>query len=163
MNLGTRPTDFTDGLSNTVGFAEVKAYGHYLLNPGVPKTLGVPPPATPAALLSLGGTLKANDHTGWTEGQTFQTGFTFVFTPNTVVSYTSAGTTYDVDYVSNRDGSSATLPSYAAMTSRSYHTGGIVNVLLMDGSVHVVTPDISLATWRALGTRAGNDLLGSDF
>jgi prepilin-type N-terminal cleavage/methylation domain-containing protein/prepilin-type processing-associated H-X9-DG protein len=164
MNRGTRPGDFTDGLSNTVGFAEVKAYGSYLLNAGVPRSLSAPPPATPAALIGLGGSLKANvTHTGWTEGQTFQTGLTFVFTPNTPVPYSTGGQTYDVDYVTSRDGSSATLPSYAAMTARSYHSGGTVNVLLMDGSVRSVTPSINLATWRALGTRAGNEVVSGDF
>jgi len=34
---------------------------------------------------------------------------------------------------------------------------------LMDGSSRPVTNSISLATWRALGTRAGNDALGADF
>jgi prepilin-type N-terminal cleavage/methylation domain-containing protein/prepilin-type processing-associated H-X9-DG protein len=164
MNRGTRPGDFTDGLSNTVGFAEVKAYGSYLLNTGVPRSLAAPPPATPAALVGLGGSLKANvSHTGWTEGQTFQTGFTFVFAPGTPAPYTTGGQTYDVDYVSSRDGSSATLPSYAAMTARSYHAGGAVNVLLMDGSVRPVSPSINLATWRALGTRAGGEVVGGDF
>src|SRR5205807_2289124 len=119
----------------------------YLLGTG-PNTLNVPPPASPAALLALGGSLKANvAHTGWTEGQTFQTGLTFVFTPNTTVAYTDSTGAYDVDFVSNRDGSSATRPSYAAMTARSYHGGGIVNVLLMDGSVRSVSSSISLATW----------------
>ena len=134
MNRGTKATDFDDGLSNTVGFAEVKAYGNYLLGTG-PTTLNAPPPNTPADILALGGSLKTNiTHTGWTEGQTFQTGLTFVFPPGTVVPYTDAtGTTYDVDFVSSRDGSSATKPSYAAMTARSYHSAGVVNVLLMDG------------------------------
>jgi prepilin-type N-terminal cleavage/methylation domain-containing protein/prepilin-type processing-associated H-X9-DG protein len=164
MNQGMRPADFRDGMSQTIGFAEVKAYGSYLLNTGVPGSLGAPAPNSPAALLSLGGSLKPSvTHTGWTEGQTFQTGVTFVLTPNTQVPYASGGTTYDVDYVSNRDGSSATRPSYAAMTARSYHTGGTVNVLLMDGSVRGVTPGISLTTWRALGTRDGGEVVGSDF
>src|SRR5262249_12480105 len=144
MNQGNRVADFVDGLSNTVGFAEVKAYTSYLLGAGLPA--GAAPPASPAALLALGGALKANvGHTGWTEGQTFQTGLTFVFTPSTPVLYTDAGgNTYDVDYVSSRDGSSATRLSYAAMTARSYHSGGVVNVLLMDGSVRAVDPSISL-------------------
>ena len=60
-------------------------------------------------------------------------------------------------------GSSATLPSYAVMTSRSYHAGNLVNVVLMDGSVRSVTSTISLATWRALGTRNGGEVIGSDF
>src|SRR5207244_9615037 len=116
---------------------------------------------SPADILALVGVLKANiTHTGWTEGQTFQTGLTFVLTPNTVVPYTDATGTYDVDFVSSRDGSSATRPSYAAMTARSNHAGGIVNVLFMDGSVRPVTPQINLTTWRALGTRRGGEIVG---
>jgi prepilin-type processing-associated H-X9-DG protein len=68
-----------------------------------------------------------------------------------------------VEYVSVRDGSSATLPSYAAMTARSYHAGGLVNMVLMDGSVRSVSSTIGLATWRALGTRNGGEVIGSDF
>src|SRR5262245_5456685 len=155
-NGGTRPGDFTDGLSNTVGFAEVKAYGAYLLG-GSPT---VTPPSTPAEQLALGGALRTlSAHTGWTEGQTCHNGVTFALAPNTPVSFTDATGTYDVDYVSSRDGSSATNPSYASMVSRSYHTGG-VNVLLMDGSVRFQSNGISLVTWRALGTRAGGEVVG---
>jgi len=44
----------------------------------------------------------------------------------------------------------------------SGHTNG-VNVLLCDGAVRFVPTGISLATWRALGTRDSGDLLGNDF
>jgi prepilin-type processing-associated H-X9-DG protein len=44
----------------------------------------------------------------------------------------------------------------------SYHTGG-VNMALCDGSVRFVADGTSLVTFRALGTRNGGDLLGSDF
>src|SRR5262249_52202660 len=47
MNQGARPADFSDGLSNTVGFAEVKAYGSYLLGDGAPPPPPVPPPPPP--------------------------------------------------------------------------------------------------------------------
>jgi prepilin-type processing-associated H-X9-DG protein len=47
-----------------------------------------------------------------------------------------------------------------AATSR--HTTG-VNVMLCDGSVRFVNDGISLATWRAVGTRDGSEVLGSDF
>jgi len=159
-NGGTKPGSFTDGLSNTVGFAEVKAYGAYLLG-GTPTAT---PPNTPADQLALGGTIKLDSsHTGWTEGQTFHNGVTFVFPPNTKVAYTNPadGVTYDVDYVSSRDGSSAVNISYAAMTSRSYHTNG-VNVLLMDGSVRFVTSSVTQAAWRAAGTRSGGETIGLD-
>ncbi|MBP3960844.1 DUF1559 domain-containing protein [Gemmata sp. G18] len=155
-NGGTRISDFTDGTSNTVGFGEVKAYGAYLLG-GAPT---VAPPSDPAGQLALGGALKTDaTHTGWTEGQTFHNGVTFVQTPNTVVTFSSAGTNYTVDYVSSRDGSSATAPSYAAMTARSYHTN-LVNVVLMDGSVRSVASSVSLLAWRAAGTRNGGEVIG---
>src|SRR5438067_12994982 len=55
-NGGTRTGDFSDGLSHTVGFAEVKAYGAYLLG-GTPTAT---PPTTPAAQLALGGALRTD-------------------------------------------------------------------------------------------------------
>ncbi len=38
----------------------------------------------------------------------------------------------------------------------SYHPGG-VNVAMADGTVRFVGSTISLATWQALATRAGNE------
>jgi prepilin-type N-terminal cleavage/methylation domain-containing protein len=158
MNKGKRMSDFPDGTSNTIGFAEVKAYGEYLLANSASRVV-LPIPATPSEVVGLGGTLRQNSHTGWTEGQTFQTGVTFVFPPNTIVPFVENGVTHDVDWVSSRDGSSATAISMAAMTSRSYH-GNLVNVFLMDGSVRSVTSSISQSTWRALGTRSGGEVVG---
>jgi prepilin-type N-terminal cleavage/methylation domain-containing protein/prepilin-type processing-associated H-X9-DG protein len=158
-NGGCTPADISDGLSNTVGFAEVKAYGAYLLG-GAP---GPTPPATPADQLALGGSIKIDStHTGWTEGQTFHNGVTFVFPPNTEVKFTSGGVDYDVDYVSSRDGSSATAISYASMISRSYHAGKAVNVLFMDGAVRPLRSTVSQAAWRAAGTRNGGEAIGID-
>jgi prepilin-type N-terminal cleavage/methylation domain-containing protein/prepilin-type processing-associated H-X9-DG protein len=161
MNRGTKPGDFTDGMSNTIGLAETKAFGAYLLGGNAPTVPNAPSPNTAADVLAIGGsTLKMNEHTGWTEGQGFQTCMTFVLTPNTPVIFTdSAGAQWDIDYVSNRDGSSATKYSYDSLTSRSYHNN-LVNVCLMDGSVRSVTNNINLATWRALGTRNGGEVVG---
>ena len=53
-------------------------------------------------------------------------------------------------------------PPLAAVTSRSYHSAG-VNTLLMDGSVRFVSNSVSLATWRALVTGAGGEVVGADF
>ncbi len=161
INKSTRISDFLDGTTNTVGMAEVKAFQSYLLGTGNPATLGAPAPVTATDTLAYGGSLKAAvGHTGWTEGQTFQTGFTFVHTPNTPVIYTDATGSYDVDYVSNRDGSSATKMSYDAVTARSYHSGGIVNALMMDGSVRSFTEEMNQGVWRGVGTRAGGEALG---
>jgi prepilin-type N-terminal cleavage/methylation domain-containing protein/prepilin-type processing-associated H-X9-DG protein len=47
-------------------------------------------------------------------------------------------------------------------TARSRHTGG-VNASLCDGSVRFIQNSISLATWRAMGTMNGNEVVSSDF
>ncbi len=43
-------------------------------------------------------------------------------------------------------------------TARSYHPGG-VNCAMADGSVRWIKATASLPVWRALGTRAGNDIV----
>ena len=161
-NGGNKVAAFTDGLSNTVGYAEVKAYTWLLkTNASLPAATPIPAP-TAAAVLALGGTLGAtpSGHTGWTEAQTFHNGFTFVLPPNTKVAYTSAGAEYEVDQLSGNEGS-ATRISFDAVTSRSYHTG-LVNALLMDGSVRAVKNSVDPLAWRAAGTRNGGETLGLD-
>ena len=78
-----------------------------------------------------------------------------MLTPNTRVEHTEGGQTFDVDYNSWQEGklnAGTVPPTYAAITSRSYHTG-IVNVALMDGSTRSVSENIHPGVWRALGTR----------
>ncbi len=164
-NTPMRHAHITDGFSNTLCAAEVKGFTSYLRNTANP---GPVPPASPAqvAVMAAAGQLKLgpnlNDNTGhteWPDGRVHHSGFTTTFTPNTVVPFTTGGRTYDIDYNSRQEGNSATVPTYAAITARSYHSG-IVNVLLMDGSVRSVSNSISLATWRALGTRQGGEVVG---
>ena len=52
-------------------------------------------------------------------------------------------------------------PTYAALTARSYHPGG-VKVLLGDGSVRFVKSTIDGNTCRALGTVGGGEVISSD-
>ena len=104
-----------------------------------------------------GGTFDSNGHTEWVEGDVHEAGFTTTFTPNTIVAYVDNGVTYDVDLTSMRNGESATVPTYAAVTSRSYHPG-VVNVVLLDGSVRSIDDTIELrvlARWaRAKGAKS---------
>jgi hypothetical protein len=140
--------------------AEVKAFQAYLRDGDNPSTLGVAPPASPASVAALGGAFRgpaSGGHVEWVDSRTNHTGFTTTFTPNTVVPYTDAnGIPYDIDFTSQREGKSATFPTYAAVTSRSYHFQ-MVNVLLLDGSARPVMNSVDPALWRALGTRAGGD------
>ena len=156
-NARTSMRDFTDGTSNTLAMSEVKASQYYLRDSG-PSTV-VNPPIDPSAIAALGGTLKSSGHNEWVDGRSNQTAFTTTFTPNTKVPYDDGGTIRDVDWVNVREGNSATDTTYATMTSRSYHTG-IVQSLLMDGSVRSISENLDLTVWRGLGTRGGGEIIG---
>jgi prepilin-type processing-associated H-X9-DG protein len=162
VNQGIRMTHIYDGTSNTVGFAEVKAFTPYLRDSGNPNGLNVPPP-TPTQIPGFGGNFRSDSgHTEWVDARVHQTGYTHTFTPNTKVLHSVGGVTYDIDFTSSREGSTTNRITYAAVTSRSYHTGGLVNVLMMDGSVRSVSQNIQPQIWWALGTRNGGELV-SDF
>jgi prepilin-type N-terminal cleavage/methylation domain-containing protein/prepilin-type processing-associated H-X9-DG protein len=160
-NHGTRSSSISDGLSNTLMVAEVKAYTPYFRDGG-----GAPPtiPADPADICSLGtgGFRPDSGHTEWPDGRVHQTGFTAVFAPNTRVICDQGGVRYDVDWTSYREGKSDTEPTFAAVTSRSHHPGA-VNTAMMDGSVQTISEDIDLTVWRALSTRNGNEVISDDF
>jgi len=49
-------------------------------------------------------------------------------------------------------------PTFAAITSRSYHPGGVQS-LLGDGSVRFVEDTIDGFVWRALGTVGGGEVI----
>jgi prepilin-type N-terminal cleavage/methylation domain-containing protein len=158
-NRGFAPRDFTDGLSNTLAAAEVRAYTSQLTGGGNPNAPGAPPPATAADVVALGGTFRPDaGHTEWVDGKVHETGFTAVLPPNTRVAYPAGGVEYDVDFVSANEGNAAGRLTFAAVTSRSYHPG-LVNALLMDGSVRAFRDTISLAAWRALATRSGGEVI----
>jgi prepilin-type N-terminal cleavage/methylation domain-containing protein len=152
-----RPTDVIDGLSNTLAMAEVKAFAPYLRDSGHPAGSHVPPPSSSAEVLAYGGAFRSDGHVEWVDSRTNHTGFTTVFTPNTVAPFVQNGISYDVDFTSQREGKSATRLTYAAVTARSYHAG-VVQALLLDGSARPVGNSIDLTVWRALGTRAGGEV-----
>jgi prepilin-type N-terminal cleavage/methylation domain-containing protein len=151
-----RTGEVADGLSQTLCAAEVKAWTPYYRNAA---HLGALPLPSTGAVCGLGGELKTNSgHTEWVDGRVHQTGFTAAFAPNTRVLCEAAGTSYDVDWTNQQEGKSALVATFAAVTARSYHGGG-VNAVLMDGSVHWFDDDINLGVWRAYATRQGGELL----
>jgi prepilin-type N-terminal cleavage/methylation domain-containing protein/prepilin-type processing-associated H-X9-DG protein len=162
VDQSTRPANFTDGMSNTLGVAEVKTYLGVIHDGLNPDALNAPVPSTPAQLAALGGAYTPNaTHTAWVYGIMPYTGLTTVFTPNTFVASLQGGQQVDISFTSCRLGTSVLDLTYGAITSRSYHPGG-VNVLLMDGSVRFVKNAINPVTWRALGTRALGEVISAD-
>lgn len=151
-NLRIDFKNFTDGLSNTVGFSEVKAFQPNLKGGSASATL----PAAATIVAGYGGAFDPIDsHTEWVEGRVHQTGFTATFTPNTEVPYVFDGKTYDVDFTSAEEGDGPN-PTFATVTSRSYHPAA-VQTMYMDGSVRSMSNSIDLLIWRALCTRAGRE------
>lgn len=148
---------YRDGLSNTLAFSEILAY-QANVKPGVPNTFNVPIPAAPADVIAYAGaaTVSGTGHTEWVDGKVHETGFTATFTPNTDVLLVSGGTTYNIDLISKAESSNNTFPTYAAVTSRSYHPGIVVSAL-MDGSVRNFAETIELRVWRGLGSRNGQE------
>ena len=159
VNSKLRPAHFKDGLSKTLAMAEVKAFTSYIRNtsdPG-PEIPTLPNQLPTSGEFKLGSTRNKNTgHTEWCDGRVHHSGFTTVFTPNTNVRFEKDGVVYDIDVNSMKEGGSDTQPTYAAITARSHHPGG-VNTANMDGSVHFISDDINLNNWRAMSTRDGTE------
>lgn len=161
VNAEVRTAQVTDGLSNTLAFAEVKAFTPYIRNtpdPG-PAIPDEPNQLPMSGEMKLGAETNNNTgHTEWPDGRVHHSGFTTVFTPNTFVRFEKDGLEYDIDVNSRKEGDNATDATYAAITSRSYHPGG-VNVSRLDGSVDFISDDVAIAVWRSYSTRAGNEVV----
>jgi prepilin-type N-terminal cleavage/methylation domain-containing protein len=149
---------FRDGATSTIAFSEVRAYTPYVRDgEDGPAT----PPNDPAALAGYSaGDFKSNSgHTEWVDGRVHQTGFTAVYTPNEATPVAGdGGSADDGDYTACREGKSCNTPTYAAVTSRSHHQGGVFS-LLMDGSVRFVAETVELDVWRAVSTRDGGEVV----
>lgn len=149
---------YTDGMSNTLAFSEVKAY-QANVKPGTPAGANDPPPTAVADIAAYGssGTVSPNGHTEWVDGKVHETGFTSALPPNSKVLAVNGGITYDIDLISVTEKLNNTAPTYAAVTSRSYHPGIVVSSF-MDGSVKSISSTIDMNTWRAMSTRNGGEV-----
>ena len=167
-----RAEQVKDGLTNTLAMAEVKGWNPYYRNanlatdpaddPNTPTVFELP---TPADICTYGGDFKTNSgHTEWVDGRVHQIGFTTTFQPNTKVLCVDNGVEYDVDWTNHQEGKflNPAVPTWAAVTSRSYHAGK-VHVLLLDGSVRPVDDTVNIGVWRALSTRDGGEILPEGF
>ena len=155
---------FSDGTSNTLLCAEVKAWTPYTRNGGSPPEEAPDTAQEAATIVASGPDVKDTGHTEWPDGRVHHTGFTATLTPNTFVSFTRNGQIVDADYNSWQEGKNgnAGSPTYAIVTSRSFHPGQ-VQVGLVDGSVQGINDGIDLVIWRALATRSGSEVINTNF
>jgi prepilin-type N-terminal cleavage/methylation domain-containing protein/prepilin-type processing-associated H-X9-DG protein len=164
VNSRVRGKDVRDGLTSTLCIAEVKTFTPYIRNTTVDP--GSVPPTDPAAFMGYAGDRKMGPdlqdntgHTEWCDGRVHHSGFTTVFPPNTKVPYVFNGEAYDIDFNSMQEGRSATRSTYAAITARSYHSGGLVNVSMLDGSTRSIFDGINLQLWRDLSAIADGKII----
>ena len=151
---GAKFADILDGLSNTAAFSE-RLKGDWSNAAVTPRTDLINPkgvfPANADEAMNFCRAANGNDPAlqwysnygaNWIQG-------------NQDVMYTHAAPPNDplCAYPQNYTQS---------MLASSGHTGG-VNVLLCDGSVRSVTSNVSITTWRSMGTRNGGEVLGNDF
>jgi hypothetical protein len=141
--------EVVDGLTNTAAFSE-----SILGNGQVPSSGSSPDPrfvvlevpggndTTPAECEAASGTWSAKRGGKWIDGHYGNTLYNHYYGPN--------ARNWDCGNGSHNK---------ALSTARSYHVGG-VNVALAGGSVRFIANAISLDTWRALSTRAGQEVPG---
>lgn len=170
-NRSRRLAEFTDGLSQTVLASEVKTYWaasncRHTTLPSVNDANNIPSPyADPYAVApeyDNGTCVTQNQfefHTEWSDGNVHAAGFTTAWPPNKAIMGRSAyqGMDLDLNGRNEEDGG----PTFAAITARSYHPGG-VNALFGDGSIKFVKSTVDGMVWRALGTVAGGEVVTAD-
>lgn len=166
VNSSVRERDFLDGLSNSLVAAEVKARQSYLRDcrglstrftpTQFPSPADDPSTVAPEYASGVGcnAVLRDSGHTEWMDGHVHQSGVTTAWTPNRRIEYAGPAGKVDIDITGIRESNLG--PTFSAVTSRSFHPGG-VHVLLGDGSVRFVSDAIDGATWRALGTIASGE------
>jgi prepilin-type processing-associated H-X9-DG protein len=168
-----RLAEFTDGLSPTLFAAEVKAYQtssncRFTTLPSVNNPNNLPSPyANPfqvAPEYDDGACATENQfefHTEWSDGHVHAAGFTTAWPPNKAIIGRPGSFYPGMDLDLNGKNEENGGPTFSAINARSYHPGG-VNALLGDGSVRFVKSAIDGMVWRALGTVAGSEVIGSD-
>ena len=174
VNGKLTPAAFLDGTSHTLAIAEVKTYQPYLRNFDNPFAPIPPPvhvkvakphlaelhptegPGTNDPRIDHLGQLKTTGHTVWPDGRIHHAGVTTVFPPNHRYDVRRDAVNYDIDFTTAQEGKYDDRSTFAAVTARSHHVGG-VTVGMMDGSVQFLSDSISTSLYRSLGTRAGHE------
>jgi prepilin-type N-terminal cleavage/methylation domain-containing protein/prepilin-type processing-associated H-X9-DG protein len=153
VNFEGEHRDFPDGLSNTLAASEKKAYMPYKRDGG---GLAAVPALTATNTSNKTGSQKGDSgNTEWCDGRTHQDGITTTYPPGTVTP--NSDTVLDGDFTSQREGKGSNAAAVAIVTSRSWHSGGVCNGLMMDGSTRGTATGMNGQAWRNMGTRAGRE------
>jgi prepilin-type N-terminal cleavage/methylation domain-containing protein/prepilin-type processing-associated H-X9-DG protein len=167
-NLSRHWADIVDGTSQTIFVSEVKNYQPTVWDCGSLSQINTPnnipsPYADPRTIApeyaASGCKFFLNGHTQWSEIAVHHIGMTTAWPPNKKTPGNTGYSLPDVDINSERERFGG--PTFAAITSRSYHPGG-VNTLFGDGSVKFIKSTVDGIVWRGLGTVAGGEVVGSD-
>jgi prepilin-type N-terminal cleavage/methylation domain-containing protein len=165
ISFSRRWRDFTDGVSHTLLMSEVKNFQVTIRDCGPFSQINDPnnipsPDAAPLAVCPEyeggGGTVFQKAHTQWAEMSCHHNGFTTAWPPNKITPGGPGLSFPDVDIISLRERLGG--PTFAAITSRSYHPGGVQS-LLGDGSVRFMSETTAGVAWRALGTVGGGETI----
>lgn len=146
-NSHAKIASITDGTSNTAAASECRV--------GIPRYNQTSPAGdtncTPTGLGS-GATRYTNSGYSWLFGQTIPGWYySAMYTPNFKRAPTATEPDGIYDCTNNALG--------GAYVARSLHTGG-VQVVMADGSVRFVSDNVNRQTWRDVGNRADNNVLG---
>ena len=158
-NVARKPRDFVDGLTKTLFSAETRTYQPFrrcntqLANVNTPNA---EPPVT-----SIHNVLAPEyetcgyglAHGAWVDANAHETGFTTAWPPGKMTGDTQGHPDLDLETVLMVLGG----PTYAALTARSAHPGG-VNAVFGDAHVDFVPNTIDGNIWRALGSIAGGEV-----
>jgi prepilin-type N-terminal cleavage/methylation domain-containing protein/prepilin-type processing-associated H-X9-DG protein len=144
-NSATRMSDVSDGLSSTALISEsiLGRGGPNLTAPPVDVrfyygSIAAKAPVSDAACAAIS-TWKTDRGARWADGEVQYGLYDHHYPPNTAL--------WDCIAL-----------EYSWKAARSFHGGG-VNLAMADGSVHFIANEINLATWQALGSRAGEEVV----
>lgn len=169
----TKFRDFTDGLSNTAVFSErTKGSGNsmtatlpdrrfdVITSPNRRQGL-IPVDEIFAECLNYTPTISNfnfNSMGRWLEGSDFSNGWPFGFYSATLYNHVAPPNWRGFD-CGNWSAIIDAPGEHGIVSARSMHAGG-AQVTMGDGSVRFVSENINVGLWRALGTRAGGEVVG---
>lgn len=155
-----RPSDFLDGLSNTIGVSErlkgnwidnVWSKGNYIFtNIGTNSKLtsiGALLECTNAQTLNLGFDSRSGE--SWFVSGLHFTNYNHTNVPNSSLK--------DCAFAISSEPFQFQTIIQGVFSASSFHSGG-VNTLSMDGSVHYVKNSIDIKVWQAFSTKSAGDI-----